>query len=249
MATASLTVLTRDQAGNQIWRDQLTACGISSYSLDCIIRSVAKVTPELTTIFRSLATCDWVIFTSAAGVTYFRQLCAALNVSTKSLDSLRIATVGNETANAAKKLGIQAAFIPVVQNAQTLARDLPDVAGRRVVLMRSDIAFQDPIDILRERAAIVTNVAVYRTSSVTSPDPEFSKLMQQEKIGCIVFASPSAVTGFFCRIQERTVVSRALSLPVVASGPTTAASLTQHGFRKIRIAAHPTLTAIRSLLS
>jgi uroporphyrinogen-III synthase len=128
---------------------------------------------------RSLASFDWVVFTSARGVDAVDELPFGS----------RFAAVGPETA--------KAAHVPATADGAELGKTLPDVEGKRVALVRASAADTDLPDILRRRGANVEEVTAYRT--VEAPPESAQPLrtaLADPDLRAVVFASGSAVRGF-----------------------------------------------------
>jgi uroporphyrinogen III methyltransferase/synthase len=136
---------------------------------------------------RSLAAFDWVVFTSARGVDAVDELPFGS----------RFAAVGPETAKALRARGVEPAHMPVTTDGAAVGESLPDVAGKRVALVRASAADKDLPDILRRRGAIVEEVIAYRTIEAPpgSAHPLHTALNDPD-LRAVVFASGSAVRGF-----------------------------------------------------
>jgi len=164
---------------------------------------------------RSLASFDWVVFTSVRGVDAVDELPFGS----------RFAAVGPETANALRARGVEPAHVPVTADGADLGKSLPDVEGKRVALIRASAAEADLPDILRRRGATVEEVTAYRT--VEAP-PESAHLLRaalaDPDLRAAVFASGSAVRGFI-RLGGTT------QLPAITIGARTTGRARDLGFR------------------
>lgn len=245
----NLVVLTRDSTGNAAWRAQLERHGLSIYELPCIETTAATPTPEIEQAFDHIKDYSWLIFTSPTGVRYFLELAATMGLPLRSIAGTWIATVGLQTADALRSLGLPVTFVPSRQTAATLARELKKVKSRQILFLRTGLGATEPVEILRSRSAKVTDLTIYQTLPVTDPDPGFNQLIRDGDIGRLIFASPSAVHGFTQRVGDPVVLELARNTPAVAIGPTTAQAATAAGFRRLHTAAKPSVSAIMELLS
>jgi uroporphyrinogen-III synthase len=160
---------------------------------------------------------DWVVLTSVAGVDALTELQAGP----------RWAAVGAATARALRARGAEAALVPDEANGLALANALPDIRGKRVLLMRASVAPPDLPDRLRERGAEVEELAVYVTveGPATAAAPLMAALADAD-LAAIVFASGSAIRGF-------TALGGTTAWPAITIGPRTTKVARQLGFRVI----------------
>ena len=166
---------------------------------------------------RSLASFDWVVFTSARGVDAVDELPFGS----------RFAAVGPETANALRARGVEPAHVPVTTVGADLGKSLPDVEGKRVALVRASAADTDLPEILRRRGATVEEVNAYRT--VEAPPESAQPLgtaLADPDLRAVVFASGSAVRGFIG-------LGGTKQLPAITIGPRTTSRALALGFRVI----------------
>jgi uroporphyrinogen III methyltransferase / synthase len=188
----------------------------------------AEQMEKLDRAIRQLAEFDWLLFTSANAVRFFLARCRALGCWPQEL--LRMAVVGPATRDALEAEGLQAAIAPREFRAQALAAEIAtEVAGRRILMPRSDQAGDELPVLLREAGAMVTDVVAY---SNMQPDdlagPVFDALLSGEA-DAIAFFSPSAFRHFvtlFGREPLRRLCSR---VALAAVGPVTAETIRQAG--------------------
>jgi uroporphyrinogen III methyltransferase / synthase len=165
----------------------------------------------------SLASYDWVVFTSARGV----DALAALP------SGPRFAAVGTETAKALRARGVEPAHVPATADGADLGRTLPDVEGKRIALVRASAADTDLPEILRRRGATIEEVTAYRT--VEAPPESAHSLraaLTDPDLRAIVFASGSAVRGFIG-------LGGTAQLPAITIGARTTGRARALGFRVI----------------
>lgn len=170
---------------------------------------------------RSLASFDWVVFTSARGVDAVDELPFGS----------RFAAIGPETARALRARGVEPAHVPATADGADLGRTLPEVDGKRVALVRASAADTDLPDILRRRGAAVEEVTAYRT--VEAPPESAHPLraaMSDPDLRAVVFASGSAVRGFVA-------LGGTAQLPAITIGARTTNRAREMGFHVIAEAA------------
>lgn len=129
-----------------------------------------------------LAECDLAIFISPSAVQYG---IAAIRAAGKLPENLKIATVGQSSANALRDLGIQKVIAPEERfDSESLLAlpELQDVAGWRVMILRGDGGRELLGDTLKARGATVEYVTCYQRSK---PQLDVNELLA---------AAPDAIT-------------------------------------------------------
>ncbi|HZT06673.1 MAG TPA: uroporphyrinogen-III synthase [Chloroflexota bacterium] len=193
---------------------------------------------------------DWVIFTSANGV---RAFWGRLNEAHRGADwfaGARIAAIGPETARALTTIGVRPDLVPDEYVAEALIACLADAGpldGMRVLLPRTDIARETLAVGLRDRGAVVDQVATYRTVT-SAPPPGLLAQLRAGEIDAVTFTSSSTVRGLLEMLGGET---DALNGVVVACiGPVTADTARSLGLHPAVVAhtytAEGLVTALRA---
>jgi uroporphyrinogen-III synthase len=181
-----------DQAGALV--ERLAARGALPVVLPTIAIAPLADTAALDGAIGRLAGYDWIIFTSANGVTAFWERLAAAGLDGRALAGRSVAAIGPATAEALRERGVAVAFIPEEYVAERILDGLGDVAGRRVLLPRAEIARKALAGELRARGAEVEELAAYRTLAAP-PDPEALAELRAG-VDAITFTSSSTVRHF-----------------------------------------------------
>src|SRR5215831_1477219 len=178
---------------------------------------------------RRLAEFDAVLFLSANAVRYVFDRCAQLGVTAAHPDQQRplIAAVGPATARALAAQGIRVDYVAREHTGEALARELKDsLAGRSVLLPRSDQGNEAVSQQLRDLGANVTEIVAYRTMMPEATNSEIAAKVRGGDVDAIVFASPSAVQNFVHFVADANLARKIASqVRLVAIGPTTAEAL------------------------
>lgn len=172
---------------------------------------------------------DWTCFTSQNGVRFARRILRDVERAGDALPSDRVAAVGPATRREAESAGWLVDFVPSPHLTRELGRQLPDVGGARVVLLRAQVASTELPRLLRRRGARVDDVAVYRTV----PDPngrEVARNLSRGPVDWILFTSPSTVAAFVDMAESALLSEIRSKARVAAIGPVTAAAAEEHGF-------------------
>lgn len=233
-----LVVITRSAPGGAAWGKYFSSLGANVYRFPTIRTVPIAADRTAIRILEHLHEFDWVVATSRKGL-------HALRGYPKG--AVPLAVLGAETAKAARAMGYRTIFKPSIASGAALARELKLRKGASVLFLKSSIASRALPTILAARGAKITELPAYRTLPVTDPDGRFSRLLEKGSVDAIIFASPSAVRGFFARVDEK-LFSKARRTPAVAIGPRTAAALKRHGFTRIRTAQEPTPKGIAAAM-
>ncbi|HKC20848.1 MAG TPA: porphobilinogen synthase [Candidatus Dormibacteraeota bacterium] len=190
------------------------------------VPTVATKTSELN--WPDLASFDWIVVTSAAGVAALPELPAGP----------RFAAVGEATARALQARGVEVDVVPGEANAFALANAMPDVQGKRVALVRASAAGADLPRTLRQRGATVEEITAYETlEGPVESAPLLQEALRDGEVAAVVFASGSAVRGFL-------KLGGSADLPAITIGPRTSAAAREAGFTVASEAAAQDVTAM-----
>lgn len=174
----------------------------------------------------------WVIFTSANAVRAVWEKFAEHGLDARHFGGVKIACIGEATADAVRAFGIQPELIPSGDQSSEglLAEFAPydeifDPVGR-VLLPRADIATETLAAGLTERGWEVDDVTAYRTVRAAPPPEEIRNAIKSGGFDAVLFTSSSTVrnlVGIAGKPHQRTVVS--------VIGPKTAETAVEFGLR------------------
>lgn len=149
----------------------------------------------LQSALKQLHSFDWLILTSANAVKVLGD-----HITSGSMPpSLKLAAVGPKTANAMQQLGWSVDFIPEKFVAEAILPGLGDLAGRRVLLARGDLARPELPEGIRNRGGQVTELLVYRTLPASADEEGLEKI--RDGVDVLTFTSSSAVHNFVALMQ------------------------------------------------
>jgi len=175
---------------------------------------------------------DWIIFTSAAGVSATKARLMATGSDVRVFGEAKIAVIGNATADAVRdQLGLRVDLCPQSFVAEALAEELVKLgaAGKRYLLLRADIARP----LLRERlqeanAAEVLDVPVYETRPAAALPPELLEALAAKEVTAITFTSSSTAKNL-ASLLGPTYREQLAGLQVISIGPITSQTLIDLG--------------------
>lgn len=225
---------------------ELRARGIEPLVIPTIELRPAVPGGTLDAAVADLPSYAWVVVTSAAGAEALADAAERVGVD---LAATRRAAVGAATADALAARGAPASFVPGRTTGKGIGDELPITPGDRVLLARADAAGSDLPARLRDRGAVVDEVAAYHT--VEAPEGArrpLRALFADGGVDAIVFASGSAARGLLALLGpvERRV---ALATPACCIGPTTATAAREAGFARVAEAADQSSAALAELVA
>lgn len=174
---------------------------------------------------------DWLIFTSVNAVEMFFQRMRHNRVDIRTLASVRIAAVGQKTAQAVERYGL---LVEVVGE-EFIAEGLLDVLGDRiapgqkVLFPRADIARRVLPDTLRQAGCDVTEFDAYRTVAVADETQELVTMLRSKQIDVITFTSGSTVKNLCAALEGHDAADLLQGVVLAAIGPQTAKALQERG--------------------
>lgn len=190
---------------------------------------------------------DWLLFTSATGVHASVEAMTNRRGSLKLPPRLKLGAVGPATRDALTHHGLATHFVPTRYLTDSLGQELPNVRGRRILLLRAEKASTELPRILTRRGARVDDVAAYTTIPDPAAQAAASALARDASPDWILFTSPSTVEHFVGLFGPEDL-ARLERARVACIGPVTAAAARQHGFQvTIEAADHTIPGLVRAL--
>jgi uroporphyrinogen-III synthase len=224
-------VVTRSLEQARDLKIRLEGLGATVLLLPAVSFSETAATDELDRVIRSLETYDWVLFTSANAVRFFARLCRRAGVDLGDGRKPRCAAVGPATANVVAAEGFTVAYVAKEFLGSALAQELSGaLAGKRVLLPRSDRAGRALPEALESVGANVTEIVTYHTGGVGVADPGTLEALREARVDVVSFFSPSAVENICEELGTEALSRLGTRAAFAAVGPVTAAALRKAGF-------------------
>jgi uroporphyrinogen III methyltransferase/synthase len=225
-------VVTRDAVGNTDFAAKvISRCGNPLKFATIKIKSLTETNEFLRTLAK-ITEYDWIIFTSGNGVTIFFEALQSLDKDARVFGSAKIAAIGNGTAAKLSEFGIKADFVPSVFTGKELGKQLiayTNLRSKKVLLLRSQLASKELVELLDKAGAEVQDIAVYTAVQEKSQCTWLIEEISNGRIDWLTFASPSSVNGFFEQIRSDLVNSA--KVKVASIGPVTSECLKALGVR------------------
>jgi uroporphyrinogen III methyltransferase/synthase len=193
---------------------------------------------------------EWIVFTSVNAVRAVREKFDEYGLDARAFSGLKVAAVGDKTAESIAAWGIRADLVPSgEQSARGLLEDWPpydDVLDpiNRVFLPRADIATETLVAGLQDLGWEVDDVTAYRTVRAAPPPAPTRDAIKSGKFDAVVFTSSSTVrnlVGIAGKPHAATVIA--------AIGPATAKTCEEHGLRVDVLAAKPSVEELADALA
>jgi uroporphyrinogen III methyltransferase/synthase len=238
-------VVTRDAAGNADFAGRIIKRGGNPLPFATIRIRPLTDSNEFLAAMAQFRGYEWIIFTSSNGVRIFFEALEALGKDARVFGSAKIAAIGSQTAESLAQFGVRADFVPDVFTGRELGRQLigaANVHGKKILLLRSQIASNELAELLSAAGAQVDNVAVYTAVTEKREPSRLIEGIREGTVDWLTFASPSSVDGFFEQVPAEAV--RAGKVKVASIGPVTSERLKQLGVKVDVTAAEHTIDGL-----
>ncbi len=145
-----------------------------------------------------LSALDWLILTSTNGVDYFFERLEVQGLDARALAKVKIAVVGEKTAQSLKQHCLQPDFVPPNYVADSLLENFPEpLYGKRVLFPRVETGGREVL--VKELTALgaeVIEVAAYQSRCPAAIAPDVLYALQRQAVDVITFASSKTVQCF-----------------------------------------------------
>ncbi|WP_146825978.1 uroporphyrinogen-III C-methyltransferase [Aeromicrobium flavum] len=193
---------------------------------------------------------EWVAFTSVNAVKAVREKFEEYGLDARAFSGLKIAAVGEKTAQAIETWGIRPDLVPSgEQSGRGLLEDWPPFDElldpiNRVFLPRADIATETLAAGLVELGWEVDDVTAYRTVRASPPPAPTREAIKSGKFDAVLFTSSSTVrnlVGIAGKPHATTIIA--------CIGPATAKTAEEHGLRVDVMAEKPSAEELADALA
>ncbi len=183
-------------------------------------------------LLEGLADAAWLVLTSPQAVAALGELLEGAGRDARALATVQLAVVGDATAQALhRRLGVRADCQPHRQTAAALGAALVNdvgVSGRRVVMLRSDIAGRELPALLADAGAEVVDLVAYRTQPVWALPDELLEALRERRVDWLTFTS-SSTARYFVELLGGDGPALLAGVRVASIGPATSAACRELG--------------------
>jgi len=122
-------------------------------------------------VVAKLAEFDWLVFSSANGVSYFFDRLSELGYDARRLGEVKLAAIGPATVAALADRHLKADVCPATHRAEALGKALvPRVHGKRLFLARASRGRDVLAEMLTGAGALVEQAVVYESRDIATPN-------------------------------------------------------------------------------
>ena len=215
-------VITRDENQARPFAEMLENLGATILLFPTIKISPPDNAAQIRKTLADLSSFNWIIFTSSNAVRYFFKF---IDEKQNTLQKLKIACVGNKTTETLRGFHLIPTIIPDIHTSRELldALLIHKVKGKRFLLPVSNLAGYNLQEGLQNHGALVERLVIYNNVPITNSKNEliFEKI-DNHRIDCITFFSPSAVNTFVDLMGEKGItLINTKKIPIAVIGSTT----------------------------
>ncbi len=193
----------------------------------------APISIEQQNTLKNISKFDWLIFTSKNGVKYFLSKLQHINGNTIIPNSIKIAVIGNKTANELIKNGINPNYISKSNLSDTFAFELKEniiANNSNVLLMLGNLANSTIEDSLK-KIATVNRINCYNTVATKNQYPELIKKVNDNKYDLIIFTSSSCFINFAQLIKKNQLSIN--NIKALSIGKATTKTMEEYGIKPL----------------
>ncbi len=217
-------VVTRGRGQNAELSQMLADLGAEVLEIPAIKRTPPENKQDVVDALLSLNSYDWLVFTSANGVTAFFDLFFRRFRDLRDLGGAKIAAVGPATAAKLREMRLQVDVMPDVfvgkKIAEALARH-SSIENCKVCLLRAETANADLPRALEELGAITDDIAVYKTVAENENVSGIVDDFLEHGADWLTFTSGSTVQFFHARFDLPKLMKKFPGMKIATIGPET----------------------------
>ena len=210
----------------------LGACVLEAPTIELAPPDAPDEVRRLEDAVRGIGTYDWLVLTSVNGVDAMIERMRAAGLDGRSLGGVRLAAIGVATAERLRESFLSPEVVPEEYVAESLAESLAryNLRGKRVLLLRADIARPALREALTRCGASCDDVAIYRTMRPASLPAEVIERLNAGGVDWVTFSSSSTFTNFVDLVGVERLRSLSPPMRLASIGPITSKTIRDAGF-------------------
>ncbi|HSY42572.1 MAG TPA: uroporphyrinogen-III synthase, partial [Candidatus Acidoferrum sp.] len=221
-------VVTRAREQAAEFSQKLAGLGADVLEIPIIKQTLPENKQDVVDAMLSLNSYDWLVFTSANGVTAFFDLFFKHFQDVRDLGGAKMAAVGPATAEKLRALHLQVDVVPDESVGKKIAEALvkhSSIENCKVCLLRAEEANSDLLQALEEFGAIVDDIAVYSTVAETEQWPGTVENFLEQGADWVTFTSGSTVRFFHEQFNLPKLLKQFPQMKLASIGPETSKAL------------------------
>ncbi|MBI5571996.1 MAG: uroporphyrinogen-III C-methyltransferase [Desulfomonile tiedjei] len=245
-------MITRSREQSRKMADRIAELGGEPLLFPTISIVSPKDLAPLDEAIRSIASFDWVVFTSVNGVERFFQRFFEVREDIRDMAGPRIGAIGPVTADALRSRRIKVDLLAKEFTQEGILElfSHENMQGKRVLIPRAEAAREALPQGISAMGAEVKVVPVYRTVQPEAADIERARsLLQKKQVDVITFTSSSTVTHFLDMIGSADLLRLLEGVALASIGPVTSRTLRTNGLQVHVEASEYTIEGLVAALS
>jgi uroporphyrinogen III methyltransferase/synthase len=221
-------VVTRRSEQADGFAQRLTELGADVLEVPTIKITQPKETDAIVDALLGLNAYDWLVFTSANGVTAFFDIFFRRFQDMRDIGGVRIAAVGPATAAKLRELNLQVDLTPDEFTAKKIAAAFAkyqSIENLKMCLLRAEVANPDLPKALEDLGAIVDDIAIYRTVAETEDPAGAGAMLLESGADWVTFTSGSTVEHFHARFDLPKLLKKFPQMKLASIGPETSKAI------------------------
>jgi len=201
--TGKTILVTRSVGQSSQFSDRLQQEGATVIEMPALVIGPPSSWEAFDRAIAHLSDFNWLVLTSTNGVDYFFERLGSLGKDARALAGVKIAVVGEKTAQCLKQRGLQPDFIPPDFVADSLVEYFPEsLEGKKVLFPRVETGGREVlVKELSAKGAEVIEVAAYQSRCPEAIAPSALDALQRGLVDIITFASSKTVKCFHQLIE------------------------------------------------
>lgn len=193
------TIVTRPKGRSKVLADKLRSLGSEVVEIPAIRTEPVQDQTLWEQELEQIASYDWIVFTSPAGVEIFFEKLQKQRMDIRCLGSAKLAAIGQGTAKKLEERGLIVDLIPEKYDGRSLGRAMAEAVqdGDRVLIPRARIGNQELVQKIQEKRQVeITDLPIYETYYESSQSEQLVSELSEQDNCIVVFTSASTVWGF-----------------------------------------------------
>lgn len=220
----------------------LEQVGATALSMSCLCISPPSSYAKLDEAISNLHQFNWLVFTSTNGIDYFMKRLNSLGFNPRQLTKIKIAVVGQKTAERLGEYGLNPDFLPPEFVSDSLITSFPNrdnLQGTKILYPQLEVGGRENIvEELTLLGAEIQAVPTYQSGCATEIPANINSAFREDQIHVVTFASPKTVGCFYQLIKSINAESALENICIASIGPVTSEAC-RNILKRVDVEANP----------